>query len=55
MWIVLMTVTVFAASMLALVFCLNHFTRHLSLQVDHLDHQAREILTSAQATRFDTR
>ena len=55
MLIALLTVTIFGASMLALLFCLNHFTRSLTLPVDGLDQKAREVLTSRQATRFDTR
>jgi hypothetical protein len=55
MWIALLTVTIFAASMLALLFCLNHFTRSLSLPVEQLDRKPRNVLTTAQATHFDTR
>jgi hypothetical protein len=55
MWIVLLTVMVFASSMLVLLFFLNHFTRCLSVPVEHLDSRMREILTTAQATHFDTR
>jgi hypothetical protein len=55
MWIALLTVSVFAASMLALLFCLNHFTRSMSLQVERGDPKAREVLSTGQATRFDTR
>ena len=55
MWIALLTVTIFAASMLALLFCLNHFTRSMSLPVEQLDRQPRKVLTTAQATHFDTR
>ena len=55
MWIVLLTVMIFASSMLLLLFFLNHFTRSLSVPVEHLDSQMREVLTSVRATRFDTR
>jgi hypothetical protein len=54
MWIALLTVSVFAASMLALLFCLNHFTRSLSLPVERGNQKAREVVSTAQ-TRFDTR
>lgn len=55
MWIVLLTVMVFTSSMLVLLFFLNHFTRSLSVPVENLDSRMREILTTAQATHFDTR
>jgi hypothetical protein len=55
MWIALLTVTIFGSSMLALLFCLNHFTRSMSLPVERLDRQTREVMTTAQATHFDTR
>ena len=55
MLIILLTITIFGASMLALLFCLNHFTRSMSLPVEHLDHKARKVLTSAEMTRFDIR
>lgn len=55
MWIVLLTVTIFASSMVLLLFFLNHFTRSLSVPVEHLDGRMREVLTSVRPTRFDTR
>ena len=55
MWIALLTVTIFAASMLALLFCLNQVTRSLSLAVVLMDRKPRIVLTTAQETHFDTR
>ena len=55
MWIVLLTVTIFASSMVLLLFFLTHFTRSLSVPVEHLDGRMREVLTSVRPTRFDTR
>lgn len=55
MWIVLASMAIFASSMLLLLFFLNHFTRSLSVPVEHLDRKAREVITSVRHTQFDTR